>query len=62
MQNDGTEEIYSADKFVIATGSRPYRPSDVDFLHERIYDSDSILSLETRPSSYHHLWCRCYRL
>lgn len=49
MQNDGTEEIYSADKFVIATGSRPYRPSDVDFLHERIYDSDSILSLKHDP-------------
>ncbi len=49
MQNDGTEEIYSADKFVIATGSRPYRPNDVDFLHERIYDSDSILSLKHDP-------------
>ncbi|WP_182020161.1 Si-specific NAD(P)(+) transhydrogenase [Vibrio diabolicus] len=49
MQNDGTEEIYSADKFVIATGSRPYQPNDVDFLHERIYDSDSILSLKHDP-------------
>ncbi len=49
MQSDGTEEVYSADKFVIATGSRPYQPSDVDFLHERIYDSDSILSLKHDP-------------
>ncbi|MGP8308982.1 Si-specific NAD(P)(+) transhydrogenase [Vibrio sp. YIC-376] len=49
MQKDGTEEIYSADKFVIATGSRPYQPDDVDFLHERIYDSDSILSLKHDP-------------
>ncbi|EGR4675282.1 Si-specific NAD(P)(+) transhydrogenase [Vibrio parahaemolyticus] len=49
MQNDGTEETYSADKFVIATGSRPYRANDVDFLHERIYDSDSILSLKHDP-------------
>ncbi|AGV17858.1 soluble pyridine nucleotide transhydrogenase [Vibrio alginolyticus] len=49
MQSDGTEEIYSADKFVIATGSRPYQPNDVDFLHERIYDSDSILSLQHDP-------------
>ena len=49
MQSDGTEEIFSADKFVIATGSRPYQPDDVDFLHERIYDSDSILSLEHDP-------------
>ncbi|EPH5597260.1 MULTISPECIES: Si-specific NAD(P)(+) transhydrogenase [Vibrio] len=49
MQSDGTEEIYSADKFVVATGSRPYQPNDVDFLHERIYDSDSILSLKHDP-------------
>ncbi|BDR12123.1 Si-specific NAD(P)(+) transhydrogenase [Vibrio sp. STUT-A11] len=49
MQSDGTEEVYSADKFVIATGSRPYQPDDVDFLHERIYDSDSILSLKHDP-------------
>ncbi len=49
MQSDGTEEVYSADKFVIATGSRPYQPNDVDFLHERIYDSDSILSLKHDP-------------
>lgn len=49
MQSDGTEDIYSADKFVIATGSRPYQPNDVDFLHERIYDSDSILSLKHDP-------------
>ncbi|MBW3698585.1 Si-specific NAD(P)(+) transhydrogenase [Vibrio sp. T187] len=49
MQSDGTEEIYTADKFVIATGSRPYQPDNVDFLHERIYDSDSILSLKHDP-------------
>ncbi|UPQ87841.1 Si-specific NAD(P)(+) transhydrogenase [Vibrio sinaloensis] len=49
MQSDGTEETYSADRFVIATGSRPYQPADVDFLHERIYDSDSILNLKHDP-------------
>ncbi|MFL7036406.1 Si-specific NAD(P)(+) transhydrogenase [Vibrio lentus] len=49
LQSDGTEEHYSADKFVIATGSRPYQPDNVDFLHERIYDSDSILSLKHDP-------------
>ncbi|MDA0130499.1 Si-specific NAD(P)(+) transhydrogenase [Vibrio sp. MarTm2] len=49
MQSDGTEETYSADRFVIATGSRPYQPADVDFMHERIYDSDSILSLKHDP-------------
>ncbi|EGA69888.1 soluble pyridine nucleotide transhydrogenase [Vibrio sinaloensis DSM 21326] len=49
MQSDGTEEVYSADRFVIATGSRPYQPEGVDFTHERIYDSDSILSLKHDP-------------
>lgn len=49
MQSDGTEEMYSADRFVIATGSRPYQPEGVDFTHERIYDSDSILNLKHDP-------------
>jgi NAD(P) transhydrogenase len=48
-KSDGTIDTYTADKFVIATGSRPYRPADVDFSHPRIYDSDSILSLEHDP-------------
>lgn len=48
-KTDGTVDTYTADKFVIATGSRPYRPDDVDFTHPRIYDSDSILSLEHDP-------------
>ncbi|PMJ90323.1 Si-specific NAD(P)(+) transhydrogenase [Vibrio sp. 10N.261.55.A7] len=48
-QPDGTVEKYTADKFVIATGSRPYQPDNVDFTHSRIYDSDSILSLEHDP-------------
>ncbi|MGO2498501.1 MAG: Si-specific NAD(P)(+) transhydrogenase [Vibrio litoralis] len=48
-QSDGTFEEYTADKFVIATGSRPYQPEDVDFTHERIYNSDTILSLKHDP-------------
>ncbi len=42
-------EFLSADHFVIATGSSPYRPEDVDFAHARIHDSDSILALEYTP-------------
>jgi NAD(P) transhydrogenase len=34
---------------VLATGSRPYRPDDVDFTHPRIYDSDTILSMRHTP-------------
>ena len=41
----------SADGFVIATGSRPFRPHDVDFTHPRIFDSDTLLSLDRTPSS-----------
>src|SRR5262249_43151557 len=37
--------------FVIATGSRPYRPPDVDFSHPRIFDSDTILGMEELPQS-----------
>lgn len=49
MQPDGSLDHYTADKFVIATGSRPYQPDDIDFTHERVYDSDSILTLEHDP-------------
>ncbi len=47
--HDGTVETVTAEKFVIACGSRPYHPADVDFHHPRIYDSDSILSLHHEP-------------
>jgi NAD(P) transhydrogenase len=50
IQIDGKERI-QADHFVVAVGSRPYRPEDVDFSHPRIFDSDTILKLEQRPST-----------
>lgn len=42
-------EVLNAQTVVIASGSRPYRPSNVDFSHERIYCSDSILQLSHTP-------------
>ena len=48
---DGSSESISAETIIIATGSRPYRPADVDFNHSRIYDSDTILSLKHEPKS-----------
>lgn len=42
-ENNTVLKTISADHFVISTGSRPYRPADVDFTHPRIYDSDTIL-------------------
>lgn len=46
---DGGREIFSADNIVIATGSRPYRPAEVDFTHPRVYDSDAILQMAHTP-------------
>ena len=44
------EEI-KAEYFVIATGSRPYRPAEVNFDHPLIFDSDTILSLDRQVHS-----------
>lgn len=40
-----------AKKVMIAVGSRPYRPADVDFNHPRVRDSDTILSLDQMPQT-----------
>jgi len=40
-----------AKKFVIATGSTPYRPADIDFAHPRVRDSDTLLKLDHTPKS-----------
>lgn len=47
----GGKEVFQADKIIIATGSRPYQPEDVDFSHPRVHDSDSILALNENPHS-----------
>ncbi len=39
----------ACDAVVIATGSRPYRPAEVDFAHPRIFESDTILGLVDQP-------------
>ncbi|MCL4117849.1 UNVERIFIED_CONTAM: hypothetical protein GTU68_005039 [Idotea baltica] len=46
---NGVTETIVAPHIVIATGSRPYRPLDIDFSHKRIYDSDTILTLNHTP-------------
>ncbi|VFP78805.1 Soluble pyridine nucleotide transhydrogenase [Candidatus Erwinia haradaeae] len=43
---DGSTERLTAKKFVLACGSRPYHPPNIDFNNPRIYDSDSILNLQ----------------
>lgn len=44
-------QYLEADAFIIATGSRPYRPPDIDFTHPRILDSDKVLTLQDTPRS-----------
>ena len=41
--------ILVADAILLAPGSRPYRPDDMDFSHPRVFDSDSILTLDFKP-------------
>jgi NAD(P) transhydrogenase len=48
---DNSTELYKADNFVIATGSSPYHPPDIDFSHPHILDSDTVLALKHTPKS-----------
>lgn len=46
---DHGDSIVTAQNFIIATGSRPYNPSDINFNNPRIYDSDTILKMHKTP-------------
>lgn len=39
----------TADKFVIAVGAKPFRPSNVHFNNKSIFDSDDVLNLKELP-------------
>lgn len=45
----GNTERLLGTNFLIATGSRPYHPPDVNFHHSRLFDSDTILELSSTP-------------
>lgn len=49
LDGQGTRDIIAAKHILIATGSRPYRPADIDFNHPRVYDSDTILEMRNTP-------------
>ena len=51
QMEDGAHQTLTAKHVVIAVGSRPYRPDFVDFDHDRIFDSDTILDLAFTPKS-----------
>ena len=46
---DGSTLSLEGGHFVIATGSRPWRPPQLDFTHPAIRDSDSLLDLDHTP-------------
>ena len=41
----------TAEHVVVAVGSRPYRPENVNFDDPRIFDSDTILGLDHKPQT-----------
>jgi NAD(P) transhydrogenase len=47
----GDRTTMTGDYIVIATGTKPARPAEVDFDAVRVLDSDEILQMETIPSS-----------
>ncbi len=51
LLTNGGKQKYYADYFVIATGSHPYHPADIDFSHPRVVDSDTILDIQEHPHS-----------
>jgi NAD(P) transhydrogenase len=52
VEVDGPDHVLvSAESFVLAPGTEPARPDNVDFDQARVIDSDSILELEEVPGS-----------
>ena len=49
IRGNKSHEVLHFKQAIIATGSRPYLPPDVDFRHHRIYNSDTILNLSHTP-------------
>jgi NAD(P) transhydrogenase len=49
VETDGMQRKLHAKKIIVATGSRPYRPADVDFTHPRVRDSDTVLDIDRTP-------------
>ena len=50
-QDNGGQRTVAFKHAIIAAGSRPYRPDDLDFSHPAIRDSDTILHLDETPSA-----------
>lgn len=48
---ESAQQLVKGAAFVLAMGSRPYRPPDVDFSHPRVFDSETVLDLSFTPHS-----------
>jgi NAD(P) transhydrogenase len=48
-RDDGEIQVCKADRFIVAVGTRPYRPAHIGFDGESILDSDEILELTRIP-------------
>ena len=51
VSDTGRIERVRGEKFLVAVGTRPYRPDDIDFSHPRVLDADRVLRLEDTPGS-----------
>ncbi len=49
VRKGSKRSVLEAGHFIVATGSRPYRPEAVDFSHPRVFDSDTILDMDHTP-------------
>jgi NAD(P) transhydrogenase len=49
VDGDGATQVFTADKFVLCVGTKPYRPAHIGFDGENIVDSDEILELTRIP-------------
>ncbi len=50
-KDDGSEVCLDTKFVLIATGSRPRQPADIDFADDHIHDSDEILEIDKLPKS-----------
>lgn len=50
-KQDGQESKFTADRILLATGSRPFHPSTISFDDPNIYDSDKLFTIPHLPKS-----------
>jgi len=51
VRSSNGERRIGADFILLATGSKPHRPAEIDFADEWIHDSDEILTIRDLPTS-----------